>query len=110
MSQANAPCGTGGERRLYWTDIPTGRMFRYAPATGRHEQFYQGDVVGGFTIQADGSLLLFMAKGAVKNWRGGELRTIIDEIPEERDSRFNDVIADPCGRVFCGTMSSSAHP
>ena len=98
------------EHLLYWTDIPAGRMFRYDPATGRHDEFYRGDAVGGFTIQADGSLLLFMSKGAVRIWRDGKLRTVIDEIPQERDSRFNDVIADPCGRVFCGTMSSSAHP
>ena len=53
------------EKRLYWGDIPQGRMFRYDPATGHHEQFYDGPVVGGFTIQADGSLLLFMEKGAI---------------------------------------------
>jgi D-xylonolactonase len=94
------------EQRLYWTDIPTGRMFRYDPATGTHEQFYDGDVVGGFTIQADGALLLFMARGAVKIWRDGKLTTVIDEIPRERESRFNDVIADPRGRVYCGTMST----
>ena len=93
-----------GEKRVYWTDILTGRMFRYDPATGKHEQFYEGEVVGGFTIQADGDLLLFMARGAIKTWRNGTLTTIIDEIPEERESRFNDVIADVGGRVFCGTM------
>jgi len=97
------------EKKVYWTDIPAGKMFRYDPSTGQHEQFYTGDVVGGFTIQEDGSLLLFMAKGAVKIWRDGELTTIVEEIPEELDSRFNDVIADPEGRVFCGTMSSKEH-
>ncbi len=92
------------EKQLYWTDIPTGRMFRYDPSTGEHEQFYHGQVVGGFTIQAEGTLLLFMARGAVKVWRNGELIDVLEEIPDERDSRFNDVIADPGGRVFCGTM------
>jgi len=92
------------EKRLYWVDIPTGRMFRYDPATGIHEQCYEGEDIGGFTIQADGALLLFMAKGAVKIWREGECTTVIDEVPDERESRFNDVIADPVGRVFCGTM------
>ncbi len=92
------------EKQLYWTDIPTGRMFRYDPSTGEHEQFYQGQIVGGFTIQAEGTLLLFMARGAVKVWRNGELTDVLEEIPDERDSRFNDVIADPEGRVFCGTM------
>ena len=28
----------------------------------------------------------------------------LGEISEEKASRFNDVIADPAGRVFCGTM------
>jgi len=93
-----------GEQRLYWIDISTGRIFRYEPASGTHEQCYGGEVVGGFTIQADGALLLFMARGAVKIWREGELTTVVDEIPGERESRFNDVIADPAGRVFCGTM------
>ena len=45
------------EKRVYWTDIPTGRLFRYEPLTGKHEQFYEGQQVGGFTIQEDGSLL-----------------------------------------------------
>lgn len=93
------------EQRVYWTDIPRGRLFRYDPAKGQHEQIYQGEVVGGFTIQADGALLLFMAKGAVKVWRDGKLTTLLDHIPGEEETRFNDVIAAPGGRVFCGTMA-----
>lgn len=98
------------ERRLYWTDIPRGRLFRLDPPTGRHEQCYAGAVVGGFTIQADGALLLFQERGRVALWRAGALTTLLDEIPAERDTRFNDVIADPAGRVFCGTMPSQTHP
>jgi len=98
------------EQRVYWLCIPTGRMFRYDPATGRHEQIYAGEPVGGITIQADGALLLFGARGAVRIWRDGQLTTVIDEIAADRDSRFNDVIADPAGRVFCGTMASERHP
>ena len=44
------------EQRLYWSDIVTGRLFRYDPATGQHEQIYAGEQVGGFTIQEDGTL------------------------------------------------------
>jgi sugar lactone lactonase YvrE len=93
------------EQRLYWTDITRGRLFRYDPATGKHEQCYEGEQVGGFTIQADGALLLFMMRGRIAIWRGGPLEIVIDEIPSELDGRFNDVIADPAGRVFCGTLA-----
>ncbi len=98
------------EHRIYWTDIPRGRMFWYDPAGRHYEQFYQGDVVGGYTIQADGSLLLFMEKGAIRAWKDGMLGTIFEGYPEDRETRFNDVIADPEGRVFCGTMPSEGHP
>lgn len=94
------------EQRLYWTDIPTGRLFRYDPNSEKHEQCYEGRPVGGFTVQVDGSLLLFMDRGTVTIWRDGLLQEVIPEIPAERTSRFNDVIADPRGRVFCGTMST----
>jgi D-xylonolactonase len=94
------------ENRIYWCDIPRGRVYRFDPATGAHEQCYEGRNVGGFTIQIDGSLLLFMDRGTVENWHEGKLTTVQAEIQEELDSRFNDVIADPIGRVFCGTMSS----
>jgi len=98
------------EKRLYWCDISTGRLFRYEPSTGRHEQFYQGEVVGGFTIEADGALLLFGERGSVRLMRHNRLTTLIDQITEERQTRFNDVIADPMGRVFCGTMGTNSRP
>jgi len=96
------------EQRVYWVDIPKGRLFRYTPATGEHERCFESpNAIGGFTIQEDGALLPFMARGAVKLWRDGELTTVIDEIPDEVTTRFNDVIADPEGRVFCGTMPTA---
>jgi len=108
-------CGEGPlwhplEKRLYWVDIPKGRIFRFDPATGKHEICYEGEPVGGFTIQEDGALLLFRTKGGVVIWRDGELRHVIKEIPEERENHFNDVIADPVGRVFCGILSGKGEP
>jgi len=98
------------EKRVYWCDIPNGRIFRYDPASGEYEKCYDGEVLGGFTIQSSGALLLFMAGGAIKQWRNGELTTVLERIPDECDSRFNDVIADPVGRVFCGTMPTPKRP
>lgn len=97
------------DKKLYWIDIPKGSILRYDPETGNHEEFYSGEVIGGFTIQEDGALLLFLERGAVKILKDDETSTVIDEISEELDTRFNDVIADPKGRVFCGTMPAKDH-
>ncbi len=101
---AECPLWHPDEQCLYWTDIPTGRLFRYDWATGASEQIYSGEPVGGLTLQADGALLLFKARGAIARWQDGVETSLIPEIPAERDSRFNDAIADPQGRVFAGTM------
>ena len=114
---ADVPCRTGenplwhaDEGRIYWTDIPAGRLYRArADGTGI-EQFDLRAPAGGFTIQEDGDLLLFMAGGAVRSWRDGHFTgTVQESLEGEEESRFNDVIADPVGRVFCGTMSSPSH-
>jgi sugar lactone lactonase YvrE len=94
------------EHRVYWCDINRGRIFRYDPASGLYEKCYEGRPIGGFTIQSDGSLLFFMDRGRVAIWREGVLIEIVPEVLAERSSRFNDVIADPRGRVLCGTVST----
>ena len=93
------------ENALYWLDIPDGELFRYDPATDENELLYDDpDAIGGYTIQPDGSLLLFEDRGRVEHFDDGEVSVVIEELPGEEDSRFNDVIADPEGRVFAGTM------
>ncbi|WP_416841772.1 SMP-30/gluconolactonase/LRE family protein [Haloferax sp. DFSO52] len=93
---------------VYFTDIPNGRLYSYDPETDSHELVYEDDQqpIGGFTIQDDGSLLLFQEYGSVNrlNPSNGHVTTITEQNPDQFDERFNDVIADPEGRVFCGVM------
>lgn len=115
---ADTHCRTGegplwheGEGKLYWVDIPTGTLYRYNPENGTHEIALEtGEATGGYTFQTDGSLFLFQEHGAVRRYADGAITTIIDEIPRERGGRFNDVIADPEGRVYCGTMPIGDQP
>ena len=97
------------EEKVYWVDVPKGDLYRLDPSTGAHDKVFQAGQIGGFTVQQDGSLLLFMENGAVKLLRGGQLSTVIESLPGEEGSLFNDVIADPEGRVFCGTLPAGDH-
>ncbi len=112
VAHSRCVCGEGPlwhpeHHCLYWVDIDLGRLLRYDPRTGEHRIVHQGRPVGGFTIQTDGSLLLFRDRGRIEVWDDGRIiRTLIEAIPGEENTRFNDVAADPQGRVFCGTMDA----
>lgn len=102
------------EKRLYWLDIPPGKLYRYDPKTDLNELAYETpdeSPIGGVTIEAGGALLLFGAGGRVSRWEPGTTRAsvIVEGIDSEAGSRFNDVIATPEGRVFCGTMPTENH-
>jgi D-xylonolactonase len=110
---SNEHCQTGEnpywspkERAVYWTDIPAGRIYRYDLDTATHTCVYRGAPVGGFTIQADGSLLLFRVNDIAVLLPDGRERVLLHFDDPDAD-RFNDVIADPEGRVFAGTMGKS---
>lgn len=108
----NLPCETGEgplwhdtTRTLLWVDIPAGRVYRYNPEDDSNIVVYEHHgMVGGYTIQHDDSLLLFASDGAILRLAHGRVEAVVPHIPEMAGSRFNDVIADPEGRVFCGTM------
>ena len=90
--------------RLYWVDTAGGRMFQFDPATGVSEQFYCGEPIAAFTMQCDGSLLLFASSGRVIEMRNGRLDIAVER-PTEGTRQFNDVIADPVGRVFASVKA-----
>lgn len=92
---------------LYWADIETARLFRLEHASGAHECFHHGaDKIGGFTQQEDGSLLLFEVDRIARLSRDGSRRVLVEGIDSDM-TRFNDVIADPEGRVFAGTIGKT---
>lgn len=92
------------EGRLYWTDIDEKRIHAWRPGE-EPETIHIGSRIGGFTIQENGDLLLFVDDGALfvlDTHR--ELRLARPALESERGFRWNDVAADPEGRVFGGTL------
>ncbi|NJN05404.1 MAG: SMP-30/gluconolactonase/LRE family protein [Rhodobacteraceae bacterium] len=109
----NAHCGLGenplwdpAEACLYWTDIHGGKVHQLNPATGGHRIVYDDELVGGFTLQSNGDLLLFRTADVALLKPGGCVE-VVARFRDEGMERFNDVIADPLGRVFAGTIGSS---
>lgn len=98
------PLWNDSDDRIYWEDIDTGRLFRADHSTLAHECFYKGEVVGGFTFQEDDKLLLFEADRIVVLDPESRARRVLKEGIDPDMVRFNDVIADPEGRVFAGTI------
>lgn len=108
---ANFHCQTGenplwdpAHECLYWTDIPAGRLYKYDPRSGKASSLYEGPPVGGFTQEADGTLMLFRVHDIARRYPDGRVKPVI-ELPPDGAERFNDVIADPEGRVFAGRMA-----
>lgn len=92
---------------LYWTDIDAGLLYSHDWVANQTTQIYQGPKVGGFTFQADGSLLLFRTNDIAVRHRDGRVE-VRATFSDDRDARFNDVIADPVGRVFAGTIGTTS--
>jgi D-xylonolactonase len=95
---------------LFWIGIYDGRLYRYDPSTGESTIVYEDGVVGGATIQRDGSVLLFREAGEIVRLEAGETTTVVDEVPTDTHTRYNDCIAGPRGRAFCGTKGTEDGP
>jgi D-xylonolactonase len=92
--------------KLYFVDIPAGTIYSYDPAKNNCCVFAHTRITGGFTLQRDGSLLLFQDGGITSLALDGTLRELASSCCPDNE-RFNDVIADPEGRVFAGAMGGN---
>lgn len=90
-------------KKLLFADIPRGVVYGYDPATAKCDVMARTRVTGGFTLQEDGSLLLFQDGPIAVLGTDGAVREVARDACPGND-RFNDVIADPEGRVFAGTL------
>lgn len=107
LAAENAKVGEGplwiaSERSLYWTDIQTGRCFRYDPSTGTNETIHRGVFVGGLTVNRNGGMI-FGTWDGVMLWRSdNDWRWYRKDESDRGDMRFNDVTAGPDGSFYAG--------
>jgi sugar lactone lactonase YvrE len=92
--------------KLFFVDIPSGKVYTYDPLRRDCRVFNRTRVTGGFTLQQDGSLLLFQDGRIATLALDGSLRQVASDQCLGNE-RFNDVIADPEGRVFAGAMGGN---
>jgi D-xylonolactonase len=92
--------------RLFFLDITPGKIYAYDRSSGTCKVVAQSRITGGFTVQEDGSLLLFQDGRIAVLELDGSIREVASGLCPD-NHRFNDVIADPEGRVFAGAMGGN---
>ena len=83
---------------LYWTDIRTGRVFKYDPGAGENEKIHHGVNVGGIAVNRQGGLVFGTWEG-VMLWRSDADFQWVHHGPAYA---FNDCIAGPRGDFYGG--------
>lgn len=84
---------------LYFSDIPNGGVFRRSPDGEISVIIPKRRSVGGIALHADGGLVV--SGRNICHVKDGETRVIFDP-----GAPLNDLVADPEGRVYCGTIRS----
>ena len=100
------PLWSPAEQALYWVDIRQHHVYRFWPATGRHERFDVGVPVTVLGLRAAGGMVAGTAKGfAFWDPATGGLDVIADPEAGRPDVMFNDGAVDPQGRFWAGTTN-----
>jgi D-xylonolactonase len=100
-------CGEGpiwdsSRRRLLWDDLSSNLVFELVPATGKTAVISRNLTVAAIALDRGGGLV-FAGSGGLHLWQGpGRCRTVVSEHGWEK-LLFNDIIADPRGRIYAGT-------
>jgi D-xylonolactonase len=98
-----APLWDAAHGRLIWTDNETNTVYEIVPAGGTRRILSTGLMVAGIALNRDGRMVFAGCTG-LHLWRGqDDCRTVVAELAG-RQLLFNDIVADPRGRVYAGTL------
>lgn len=98
-----APIYNKADGCLCFADIHGGKVYRHNCESRETSLYYSGGLhPGGLCFDESGTLLMFTQRGIFAY--DGRNPVPVKEIPLRPHENFNDVIADPRGRVFAGTV------
>ncbi len=97
-----APIWDTAQRRLIWADITAGLMYEHQPASGETKTFARDIAVSGIALNSDGRLVIAGSRGILLWRRSGDEQTVVSTHDGET-LNFNDILADPQGRIYAGT-------
>jgi L-arabinonolactonase len=100
------------DQTLWWTDIQSCRLHRYAWATGDLQSFQTPERVGSFGFIADSELLITAFASGIALYDSHTQRVDWRARPKEVAGgvRFNDGRVDRQGRFWTGTMVEDGKP
>lgn len=108
IAQDNNRCGEAPiwdpqTARLIWVDHPSNLVYDFTPATCRKRIISRGLMAAGIAL-TDTDALIFAGSTGLHLWRRqDDYRTIAADY-EGEPFFFNDIIADPHGRLYAGTL------
>jgi D-xylonolactonase len=100
-----------GWQELLVVDVPRGDIHRFDMELGLRGTIASGRPTSAVTWQADGSILCFHDRGLISRVANplASPEPVLT-LAEEADGMFNDVIADPRGRILCGALPIGSRP
>jgi sugar lactone lactonase YvrE len=108
-------CGTGESPtwdaeagQLYFTDIPNGRLHRFAPATGARQIWQLPEVLGSLALCQSGRILVCQKQKIMFFDPDTADLVPLAEIREPETNRLNDGKVGPDGCFWVGTINEGA--
>jgi len=103
---AETPFWDDKTNTLYWTDLFTGVVHRFDPATGQDEEFPTGKAIGCAIPCTSGKVLCILEDGLYKlDPDDGSVELLLAVEADRTEYRFNDAGCDAAGRVFISSTS-----
>lgn len=108
-SIAETPVWDDRIQKLYWTDLFTGDVHLYDPASGEEKIYPTGGIIGSaIPCEATDRILVNIDTGAyLLNLESGQMTLLADPENGNEKNRYNDSRCDARGRLFMSSVAKT---